>query len=139
MDFINKFVLYNEEEEEEEERQQKRRKKAYGAATDSKGVKSLKSVIRGKAVWVVKEVFGFEGNIDVSQQTYPRTWSDRYSRFVPKSINGIFSYRLDGFKTKNFLEVYQGGIQALAEILSFKQRRKYANVELLEYLILVED
>jgi hypothetical protein len=39
------------------------------ASTNSKAVKSLKSVLRGKAiefiVWIVKEIFGFDGKKDV--------------------------------------------------------------------------
>jgi hypothetical protein len=42
------FVLH--EEDEEEDRRQKRHKKADGAAANTKVVKSLKSVLRDKAV-----------------------------------------------------------------------------------------
>jgi fructosamine-3-kinase len=40
-------------------------------------------------VWMVKETFGFDGDKDIGQMTYPRTWSNRYSRFVLESVNGI--------------------------------------------------
>jgi hypothetical protein len=87
----------------------------------------------------VKKVFGFEGDREIGQQTYPRTWLAKYSKFVLESVNGIPSYGPDGFKTNHFLEPYQGRIQALTEVLSFKQGRKYASIELLEYLISAED
>jgi hypothetical protein len=47
MDFIDGFVLHDDDEEEH---RQKRRKKADGAIVDNKAVKSLKSVMRGRAV-----------------------------------------------------------------------------------------
>jgi hypothetical protein len=88
---------------------------------------------------MVKATFGFDGDKDIGQMTYPRPSSDKYSKFVPKSINSIPSCGPDGFKTKYFLEPYQGRIQVLTEILSFKQGGRYASVELLENLIVVED
>jgi hypothetical protein len=54
-------------------------------------------------------------------------------------INGIPSYGPDGFKTKHFVEPYQGRIEALTKILSFKQGGKYASVKLLKNLISAED
>jgi hypothetical protein len=141
MDFIDGFVLHDDNDEEE--RQQKRRKKVDGVAIDNKAVKTLKSVMLGRAVeltvWVVKVIFGYNGDKDIGQMPFPRTWSNRYSRFVPESINDIPSCGPDGFKTKYFLEPYQGKIQALIEILYYKQGGRYASVELLENLIAIED
>jgi hypothetical protein len=59
---------------------------------------------------MVKETFGFDGDKDIEQMTFPKTWSDRYSRFVQESVNGIPSCGPNGFKTKYFLEPYQGRI-----------------------------
>jgi hypothetical protein len=50
---------------------------------------------------------------------------------VPKSINNILLCKPDGFKVKHCLEPYQGKIQALTKILSFKQGAKYAKKNLL--------
>jgi hypothetical protein len=73
MDFINGFVLHNDDDEEEY--RQKQWKKVDGAAADSKAVKSLKSVIRGRivefTVWMVKATFGFDGDKDIEQMTFP--------------------------------------------------------------------
>jgi hypothetical protein len=72
MDFIDGFALHDDDKEGEE-CQQKWWKKADGASSDNKGVKSLKFVMKDKAVQfsnlVVKEIFGFQGDRDVGQQS----------------------------------------------------------------------
>jgi hypothetical protein len=75
---------------------------------------------------MVKEIFGFKEERDMSHLFYPRTWIDMNTRFALESINGIPSISLDGFKTKYFYNLFQGRIQVLTKTMSFKQGGKYA-------------